>query len=178
MPGKVSIRTAKSHDRDAILELVREAFSSDTRDASEELDIVVSTWILDVTPDGLELVALDDGFVVGHVLAAAGDLGGREVLGVAPLAVIPSHQRLGIGTALMTKLLQRIETRSAPLIVLLGLPAFYMRFGFEPSGPLGISYPAVGQGNPHFQVRRFASYDPSYRGTFTYCWEMKDAPDA
>jgi putative acetyltransferase len=59
--------------------------------------------------------------------------------------------------------------------VVLGDPAYYGRFGFEPAGPLGIEYPPVGAASPAFQVRRFAPYDASYRGAFTYCWESSPA---
>lgn len=171
--GAVTIRTATRRDRDAVLEVVRQAFSGPDRDASEELDIVASTWRLEATPDELELVALEDGIVVGHVLAGRGDLSGREVVAIAPLAVTPLRHGMGIGSALMAEILVRAEGAKLPLVVLLGLPAFYGRFGFEASGPLGISYRPVGEHNPHFQVRRFAGYDPSYRGDFTYCWEAQ-----
>jgi putative acetyltransferase len=71
----------------------------------------------------------------------------------------------------MTKLLERAEAAGHPLVALLGNPAYYGRFGFEPSGPLDIWYLPVGKGDPHFQVRRLSAFDPSYRGQFTYCWE-------
>jgi predicted N-acetyltransferase YhbS len=171
--GAVKIRTATRGDRDGILEVVEQAFASKDRDAREELDIVLTTWRLQATVEELELVAIEDGAVVGHVMAGRGDLGGHEVVAIAPLAVTPRRQGLGIGRALMTELLGRAELAALPLVVLLGLPTYYERFGFEASGPLGISYRAVGEGNPHFQVRRFAGYDPSYRGDFTYCWEVQ-----
>jgi len=165
----VIIRTARPADRDAVVALVREAFSSDDHDGREEVDIVVSTWETKATPAGFELVAVDDGAVVGHVLVASGVLDGRDVVAVAPLAVTPARQGEGVGSALMTELLARAEEAQLPLIVLLGRPDYYRRFGFEPSGPLGISYRIAD--DPHFMVRRLARYDPSYRGTFTYCWE-------
>lgn len=165
------IRAAVPDDREAILAVVRDAFSNGGRDGREEIDIVRDTWSLGAVPDGLELVAVEDGGVIGHVLAARGDLDGREVVGIAPLAVTPGRQGAGVGTALMTELLRRARDAALPLVVLLGHPAYYARFGFEPSGPLGIVYQPVGAGNPNFQVCRFAAYDPTYRGTFTYCWE-------
>ena len=38
------VRPATADDHDAILRVVEEAFADDTRDASEELDIVRHTW--------------------------------------------------------------------------------------------------------------------------------------
>ena len=170
-PDNVVVRKATPTDRDDILALVLAAFSGVDHDGHEEVRIVTSTWELRSTALDLELAAVMDGVVVGHVLAAWGDLSGRAVAAVAPLAVSPSHQHRGIGTALMTELLRRAEAARLPLLVLLGDPGFYGRFRFEPSRPLGICYRAVGEGNPHFLVRRFGGYDESYRGDFTYCWE-------
>ena len=169
---EMTIRTAMPGDHDSILELVRDAFTSADRDASEELDIVVSTWAWRAIPE-LELVAVVGDVVVGHVMAGRGDIGGQEAVAIAPLAVAPSHQGAGIGSALMTEVLRRAEAAGLPLIVLLGDPGYYGRFGFEPSGPLGIIYRPVGEGDPHFLVRRLAGYDSSYRGDFTYCFEAR-----
>jgi putative acetyltransferase len=168
---EIGVRVAAPGDRDAIIEVVRDAFSRDGRSGQEEVDIVVRTWTLEAALQGLELVAVAEDSVVGYVLGARGDLGGREVVAVAPLAVSTSYQRRGAGSALMTELVARADAARYPLIVLLGNPAYYRRFGFEPSGPLGISYPQVGDGDPHFQVRRLTGYDSSYRGKVTYCWE-------
>jgi putative acetyltransferase len=170
---EVTIRTATPGDHDSILELVRDAFTSADRDASEELDIVVSTRAGRAVVPELELVAVIGDVVAGHVMAGRGDIAGQEAVAVAPLAVAPSHQGTGIGSALMTELLRRAETAGLPLIVLLGNPDYYGRFGFEPSGPLGIIYRPTGEGDPHFLVRRLAGYDSSYRGDFTYCWEAR-----
>jgi len=171
MTAPVIIRTAEPGDREEVRELVREAFSSEDRDGLEEVGIVDSTWTLDAARRDLELVAVEEGAIVGHVMAADGDLAGREVVAVAPLAVTPTRQGEGIGHALMTELLRRADEAKLPLIVLLGFPDYYGRFGFEPSGPLGITYRPVGEDNPHFQVCRLSAYDPTYRGDFTYCWE-------
>ena len=166
------VRTAEPADRDATLAVVREAFSEGGRDGQEEVDIVTATWSLGRSPSGCELVAVGDGSLVGHVLAAFGVLADRPVLGVAPVSVAPARQGQGVGSALMTELLLRADEACRPLVVLLGEPAYYGRFGFEPAGPLGIEYPPVGAGHPAFQVRRLAAYDPSWRGAFTYCWEL------
>ena len=117
-------------------------------------------------------MAVDDAdAIVGHVLAAAGDLNGRAIPAVAPLAVAPAHLGKGIGSALMRDLVERADAARWPLVVLLGSPEYYGRFGFEPSGPLGTTYPPVGPDSPYFQGRRLGAYEPTCTGTFTYCWE-------
>ena len=134
------------------------------------------TWRLDAAPDGLKLVAIDQDTVVGHVLCATADLGGKTVVAIAPLAVSPDHQKKGIGSALMTEVVAQADKAGHPLIGLLGNPKYYGRFGFEAAGPHDIVYPPVGPDSPYFQVRRLAAYDDSYRGDFTYCWELTARP--
>jgi putative acetyltransferase len=164
---------ARPEDEAGILAVVDAAFSDVTRDATEELDIVRATWAAKDVDLLIELVADDDGTVVAHALAAPGNIDTVpvSVAGVAPVCVAPSHQQRGIGTALMESLVTAATSRGWPLLVLLGEPAFYSRFGFEPAGPLGLTYAPAGAGSPHFQARRLDHYDARQRGSFTYCWE-------
>jgi putative acetyltransferase len=169
------VRAPRPGEEEAILTVVLAAFTSPGRAGDEEVDIVRGSWAVAAPAVRLELVAAVDGDVAGHVLAVRGHLNGRAsaVAGVAPVCVAPAHRRRGIGSTLMEELIRRAEQRHWPLLVLLGEPAFYSRFGFEPAGPLGLTYPPAGAGSPHFMARRLDvdGNDASLRGTFTYCWE-------
>jgi putative acetyltransferase len=167
------LRSPRPGEEYAILAVVLAAFSSPGRTGDEEVDIVRGSWATGAPEERIELVADVDGAVAGHVLAVPGRVDGRAaaVAGVAPVCVAPGHQGRGVGTALMGELVQRATDRRWPLLVLLGEPAFYGRFGFEPAGPLGLIYPPAGAGSPHFLARRMDGYDASLRGIFSYCWE-------
>ena len=165
------MRTTGADDKQAVLAVVRGAFSAEGRDGEPEVDIVARTWALAAGPEHLDLVAVDDGAIVAHVLGAVGDLAGTAGLAVAPLCVTPARQGEGIGSALMTELIARAQAAGWPMVLVLGDPRFYKRFGFEPAGALGIYYGPLGRNDPHFQVRRLARFDASLRGEFTYCWE-------
>jgi predicted N-acetyltransferase YhbS len=167
----VAVRLSRDADAALILDVVEDAFSSPERDAHEEIDIVRSTWAVCQPPRLLELVAHDRGNVVGHVLAAPGPLGTKEALGVAPLSVAPERQGEGIGGALMRAVIERAGAEGRRLLLLLGDPGYYQRFGFEPAWPLGITYAPAGRHSPHFMARRLPGYEPSLRGEFRYCWE-------
>src|SRR5262245_9088446 len=166
----VTVRATTDEDRAHVLDVVREAFAASARGDNEEAEIVAETWQLDAVPDGLDLVADDRGRIVGHVMAGRGRLAGEHAIGIAPLRVPPTHQRQGIGTALMNAVLERAEVAGWPFVVLLGDPGYYGRFGFEPAGPLGIVYSPVGADSVHFQIKMFHASEPNDRqGTFSYC---------
>jgi putative acetyltransferase len=165
------VRLAETSDRRAILEVVAAAFRRNDRNGQAEVGIVERTWKLGAAAEALEFIVVNHSVVLGHVLAARGRLGNSQALGVAPLSVLPSSQRQGIGSALMTELLRRSELAGWPLVLLLGDPRYYSRFGFEAAGRLGISYPPVGPDDPHFMARRLSSFADHLRGEFSYCWE-------
>ena len=168
------IRPAWPTDAAGILAVVEDAFSyGGTRDPSEEVAIVRGTWSARRGRPLLELVADEDGIIVGHLQAAPGALDGdpTPVAGVAPVCVGPAHQGRGIGSGLMGALIDAATDLHWPLLVLLGEPAYYGRFGFEPAAPLGLSYPPVGAANPHFQTRKLPGHAEALRGEFSYCWE-------
>jgi putative acetyltransferase len=62
-------------------------------------------------------------------------------LGLGPLAVRPNRQRAGIGAALMQAALAAGDRGGTELIVVLGEPDYYGRFGFEPASRHGLGLP-------------------------------------
>jgi len=165
------VRSAEPSDHDAILTLVKEVFTGPDHDGQEEVQIVLDTWRLGAAVPDLELVSVDGDAIVGHILAARGHAGSPPVVAVAPFCVSRNRQRQGLGSALMTGLLERAEQQGWPVVVLLGDPKYYSRFGFQPAGPLGVIYETVGEDSPYFQMRPLSSFGSSVRGTFRYCWE-------
>ena len=96
--------------------------------------------LVDALRDGgfvrVSLVAEEDGQVVGHILFS--DLpvvtpgGVVPALSLAPMAVIPSHQRRGIGSMLVREGLRACALGEHLAVVVVGYPEFYPRFGFSP----------------------------------------------
>jgi putative acetyltransferase len=80
----------------------------------------------------VSLVAEDDGGrVVGHIAFSPVTVDGRVIgVGLAPVGILPSHQRLGIGDALCRAGLARARELGARACVVLGHAAYYPRFGF------------------------------------------------
>lgn len=114
----------------------------------------------------LSLVA-DVGGVVGHVVCTRAVLGGQPVLGLGPLSVDPPYQGRGVGSALMHAILGAADARDESLVVLLGSPRYYGRFGFVAARDLGIVAPDAHWGDA-FQARPLTTYTPSMRGRFDF----------
>ncbi len=85
--------------------------------------------------DAVELVAIENGEVVGHILFSAlttmVDDDAIPTLSLAPMCVHPGRQRSGIGSALVEAGLELARRREWQAVVVLGHPEFYPRFGFS-----------------------------------------------
>jgi putative acetyltransferase len=92
----------------------------------------------------LSLVAVRSGEVVGHILFSPVTIdtrgGARAAVGLAPMAVAPAWQRLGIGTALVRTGLVELRRRGHAAVVVLGHPQYYPRFGFERASRYGMRW--------------------------------------
>jgi putative acetyltransferase len=90
----------------------------------------------------LSLVAIEDDEIVGHVLFSPAvinsDHGPVVGVGLAPMAVMPQHQRQGIGAALIEKGIARLRERGYPFVIVLGHAKYYPRFGFKPACQYGL----------------------------------------
>jgi putative acetyltransferase len=67
----------------------------------------------------------------------------------------------------MDTLLSAADAAEVPLIVLLGSPRFYGRFGFRPAQDLGVMSPEPSWGVA-FQARPLTAYTPAVAGAFQY----------
>ncbi|MFH7027351.1 MAG: GNAT family N-acetyltransferase [Heteroscytonema crispum UTEX LB 1556] len=120
-------------------------------------------------PD-LALVAEVDGVVVGHILFSYIDLVDEErlqVLGLAPMAVRPQFQRQGIGSKLVQTGLEIADAMGEAIVILLGHPQFYSRFGFQPSVSYKIESPFEVPEDV-FMVKPLKNYQEKYRGKVVY----------
>ena len=124
----LSIRPETPDDLEAIQTVHRLAFDGD-----EEARLVDA-----LRAEGYaraSLVAEAEGRVIGHIMFS--DLpiltpdATIPALSLAPLAVIPENQRQGVGSALVREGLQFCRTHGHRIVVVLGHPEFYPRFGFS-----------------------------------------------
>ncbi|MDF1804507.1 N-acetyltransferase [Thalassovita sp.] len=80
--------------------------------------------------DVLNLCAGPEDAPLGHVGFSLGQAGGQPVALLGPLAVMPSYQKQGIGSALIHAGLDQLRTQGVAQVLVLGDPAYYSRSGF------------------------------------------------
>lgn len=123
------IRPEVPADHAAVHQLNRRVFGQDAEavlvDALREGGYAVASLVAEVK-----------GTIVGHILFCRLPIrtatGVVEAVSLAPLAVLPEHQRRGIGTALVRAGLEACRASHHRIAVVLGHPDFYLRFGFSP----------------------------------------------
>lgn len=126
----IDFRLEQKGDEPAIRRVVEAAFGR-----KDEADLVER-----LCADGdalLSLVAVDDydDEVVGHLLFSdlpiktAGGL--IRAAALAPVAVIPDQQGMGVGGGLIMRGLRDVGKMGVEAVIVLGEPEYYQRFGFS-----------------------------------------------
>jgi putative acetyltransferase len=161
----VLIRPETPEDYTVIAALCEAAF-----EGFEEVRIIEEIRDSDGYVPELALVAEDEGQVVGHVLVSYVGLegSGRRLLELGPLAVRPDRQRGGIGSELVRTALAIADARGEPLVLVLGHPEYYPRFGFRRASELGLERPTSRIPDEAFMAVPLARYDPGIRGRIVF----------
>jgi putative acetyltransferase len=124
----VQVRAEQPRDLEGIREVNRLAFGQE--DEARLVDTLRAGGYVK-----LSLVAVEGERVVGHILFS--DLpiltpqGTLSSLALAPMAVLPARQRQGIGSRLVREGLRACAEAGHRIVVVLGHPDYYPRFGFS-----------------------------------------------
>jgi putative acetyltransferase len=133
----LTIRNETASDREAVYRVESQAFGRD-----------VEAKLVDALRDGghvlLSLVAEEDGEIVGHIMFSpmtiVSETATHAAVCLAPVAVAPSHQHRGIGSALIEASLAQLREAGHGAVFLLGHPSYYPRFGFRPAREFNVHF--------------------------------------
>ena len=146
----MDIRDAGPLDQRGIHAVVRDAFG-DGGSVADLIDDLRAASAVEI-----ELVAIEDDAVLGHVALERGWVDAEEslaeVLVLSPLSVTPARQGNGLGSRLIEAALAVGRERGESYVFLEGSPDYYSRRGFEPAGPRGFLRPSDRIPGPAFQV--------------------------
>jgi putative acetyltransferase len=165
----VIVRRHRADDYEAIRQIYAAAFARPENPESVPLEVGIfeALWEAGDVISQLSFTALTEVGAVGHVTASRATVATNSVVAVGPIGVLPEHQGLGIGSALMNALLTAADAADAPMVVLLGSPRYYSRFGFRPARELGVISPEPRWGEA-LQARPLTAYTPAVAGRFRY----------
>jgi putative acetyltransferase len=134
---RINIRSETTKDISAIYQVNKLAFARENEahlvNRLREEDAVI-----------LSLVAVLDERIVGHILFSpvtiTNDDYQWQAVGLGPMAVLPEYQNQRIGSALIRSGLDELRKLGLDVVIVLGHPEYYPRFGFKPSKPFGIQW--------------------------------------
>jgi putative acetyltransferase len=130
----MEIRDERAGDQEAIRRVHLDAFGGD-------LEARLVDLLRERGKAVTSLVADDNGQVVGHILFSPVTIDAESdcrALGLAPVSVLPSNQHRGIGSSLVREGLARCTGAGYDLVVLVGDPDYYARFGFHTAKAHGL----------------------------------------
>ena len=161
----MKIRPETEADHAAIAEVTAAAFGK--QDEARLVEAIRAS--AEFVPE-LSLVAEEDGRIVGHVMLGYAGLEGSDtrLLQLSPLSVAPDRQRSGFGSALVRESLRLADERGEPLVLVLGHPPYYPRFGFRRASSLGLEAPNAEWPDDAFMAVPLAAYDPQLRGRVAF----------
>ena len=138
------IQPTSGNDYSATETMTREAFWNLYRPGSVEHLILHNLRNSTNYIHDLDLVALVDNEVVGHIISTKAKVVDvhnteHEILCVGPLSVLPTFQKKGIGSALMNHSILVAKKLGFTGMILFGNPDYYHRFGFRNAQEYGIT---------------------------------------
>jgi putative acetyltransferase len=123
----VVIRAEIIEDHSSVHSVIESAFGQ-----VNEADLVGA--LRKVAAPQISLVAVEDDRIVGHIFFSPVTVESERerftAIGLAPLAVLPEHQKRGIGSRLVQEGLKECQRIGQDIVFVLGHPEYYPRFGF------------------------------------------------
>lgn len=172
------IRETHSNDLEMILAVEKAAF---------EVDPIVVSLVSELLNDpsaqpSLSLLAFQNNNPIGHILFSKVKLENISLVSasiLAPLAVIPSSQNQGIGSQLVQTGLDILSRLETALVFVLGSPAYYARFGFQPAQILGFdpTYPILDKNIDAWMVKILKPNVMNYAKGKVICANALNKPD-
>lgn len=145
MESRIHIRQETEKDHEAVHELVRLAFLNADYAGHDEHYLVERLRHSQAFIPELSIAAEMAGEIVGHILFTELVIENNNErtgsLSLAPLAVLPGYQKLGIGSRLVVDGLSIAKRLGYNSVIVVGHPDYYPRFGFKPANNWGIRAP-------------------------------------
>lgn len=165
------IRKVETKDYDIISSVVKRAFEHAEHTDGNEHDLVNALRNSSAYIPELSLAAEINGMIAGHILFTRAEIEDTIVLALAPLSVLPEHQRQGVGTALIKEGHRVAKELGYNYSIVLGSEKYYSRAGYLPADTFGIRAP-FDVPRENFMALRLNENAPAIHGTMRYAEEF------
>ena len=136
------IRPETPDDISAIFEVNFQAFAH-----YDEANLVNTLRDSNIFNPELSLVAVCGDRIIGHIMfppvTIESPLASTPAVALAPLVVHPDYQCLGVGSALVEEGLNACRSFGHRIVIVVGHPGYYPRYGFRSARTHGIVAPFV-----------------------------------
>ena len=166
------IRQEETKDYAVVYDVIKKAFESAARSDGHEQDLVNALRKSSFFIPALSLVAEKGGEIVGHILFTKVVVGDSAQLALAPLSVLPSHQRQGIGTALIQEGHKKASELGYGYSIVLGSETYYPKMGYLPAEQYGIQ-PPFDVPRQNFMAYKLREEAPPVCGMVQYAREFE-----
>ncbi len=165
------IRQENSADFIEVEALVKSAF--ETAEHSDKNEHRLVNRLRDSTGyiPQLSLVAEDNGKLIGHIMFTKAKVNDKTILALAPLSVLPSAQRNGVGRTLICKGHEVAKELGYDIVVVLGSEKYYPKLGYSPAIDFGILAP-FDIPNENFMAINLGCNTIKLNGTIEYVKEI------
>lgn len=154
---EIILRPETPQDYPAIRQLVSRAFAHAPHSDGDEQNLVERLRQTNVALPEACLVAEINGKIVGHIMFSKVTVAYLKACGLAPLAVEPTYQNLGIGGQLITRGHQILKAQGFTCSIVLGHAAYYPKFGYQKALAYNITSPFPVP-NENFMVKAFQPF--------------------
>lgn len=148
MKTNFRVRQIAEADYSTVYNLIKTAFETAEHRDGDEQDFAVNLRNGDNYIPELDLVAEQDGELLGHIMftktyVTKPDGSRYNTLMVAPLAVLLEYRSSGVGSALMKEGLRIAQAMGYQSAFLVGDPGYYQRFGYKLTHLYGINHESM-----------------------------------
>lgn len=142
---KIIIRQEKTEDYKQVFNLVEKAFKDQPYSDGDEQLLVERLRKSDSFIPELSLVAEIDKNIVGYILLTKLKIidGEKEyaTLSLAPVAVLPGCQKMGVGKKLILEAHKRAVDLGHESVILVGHENYYPKFGYKLAKSFNLTFP-------------------------------------
>ncbi|WP_328993997.1 N-acetyltransferase [Kribbella sp. NBC_01245] len=172
MPDQVwNVRVETPADIPAIRSLLVQAFPAEPHlgDVLDGLRADPDTWLPELSVVAEEATTRA---IIGHALITRCRIDEAPALALGPCGVVPDWQNQGVGSAVIRAALAAARAQPENLVVVLGHPTYYPRFGFAPASRLGLR--ATFEAGDAMMAQVFDDSRPHPTGTIYYAkaWDQ------